>query len=347
MSKTIVVNNSFDATVMKKITKSSLNRLRKDALVDMAVTFGWNESHATKPLNKMIKEDFINFILQMADVFKDDISLEASLVSQDSASALAPSLLAPSKTPSLLPSVAASSVAPSVSKTPSLLPSVAPSSVAPSVSKTPSLMPSVVISSVASSLLPSVALSSVAPSVSKPSVAPSVSKTPPSVSKAPSVVQTLVPKQLAPPTEPPVKKFRADPVGGLSKNFVNLHIDEREKVTRDLVSMTLGGGGGGAVPKKRPPPLNLPLVESVVLDRRQRVDDVRLPQLVESTMPPTRDFGVFQFPEKTESSESGVRLKNAKELSDVLLEIKERNSDDLTALDDIDSLLSRAFGVVS
>ena len=341
MSKTIVVNNSFDATVMKKITKSSLNRLRKDALVDMAVTFGWNESHATKPLNKMIKEDFINFILQMADVFKDDISLEASLVSQDSASALAPSLLAPSKTPSLLPSVAASSVAPSVSKTPSLLPSVAPSSVAPSVSKTPSvsksLMPSVVISSVASSLLPSVALSS---------VAPSVSKTPPSVSKAPSVVQTLVPKQLAPPTEPPVKKFRADPVGGLSKNFVNLHIDEREKVTRDLVSMTLGGGGG-AVPKKRPPPLNLPLVESVVLDRRQRVDDVRLPQLVESTMPPTRDFGVFQFPEKTESSESGVRLKNAKELSDVLLEIKERNSDDLTALDDIDSLLSRAFGVVS
>jgi len=227
---------------------------------------------------------------------------------------------------------------------------LAQSSIAPSLLA----RPSVAQSSIAPSLLapPSVAQSSIAPSLPAPpsvSIAPSL-PAPPSVSQSAIAASLMPAAQSRAPllAEPPAKRVRANPVGSLSKELEKLDIVERgdaEKVTRDLKGMNLGGSG--AIPKKRPPPLNLPLIESVVLDRRQRGDDVRLPQLVESTMPPTRDSGVFQFPEKTESSESGVRLKNAKELSDVLLEIKERNNDDLTALDDIDSLLSRAFGVVS
>jgi hypothetical protein len=145
---------------------------------------------------------------------------------------------------------------------------------------------------------------------------------------------------------PPKKRRAAESLSdSVTRRIDQLSIDDAnpQKIIKDLETLNLG-----AVPKKRPPPLNIQLVESVILERRQRQDDVNLPQLVESTMPPTRDTSVFHFPEKLEAvSESGVRLRNAKELSDILIEIKERNSDDLSALDNIDSLLSRSFGVVS
>ena len=353
MSKTIVVENSFDATAMKKISKSSLNRMRKDVLVELAVKFGWSDSHATKPLNKMIKEDYINFILQMADVFRDDISLDASLM-QSTASAMsgtltasAMSLTTMSPTASAM-SPTASAMSPTASAI-SDIPESATSPTASAMSPTASAISDIPESATASAIsdIPESAKSLTAFSMSL--TASAMSPTASAMSLEASVVSEPPQKRLRRVSD--VVKYREQEKTKkknfrLSKDLENLKLNSsavpEETMTRQFSALHLG-----AVPKKRPPPLNLPLVESVVLDRRQGSEEHSLPQLVESTLPPTRETNIFQFPEKTEHSESGFRLRNAKELSDVLLAIKERNNDDLTTLDDIDSLLSRAFGVVS
>lgn len=57
----------------KNINKSFLVRLNKETLKEKALTLGLDENNSPKPLKKMLKEDYINFILQMKTTLQDDL----------------------------------------------------------------------------------------------------------------------------------------------------------------------------------------------------------------------------------------------------------------------------------
>ena len=233
--------------------------MRKDALIQMAQKFGWDESISSKPLKKMIKDDFIEYIMQMVEIFKND----QQPVDEE------PTEFIPASLPA-------------------------------------SLAEEFVI------------------------VQDAPSQTPDSWAIQESITKNEEANKECPQLEDSFNELAIEPKpeNTLIKSFSTMSV--------------------GAIPKKRPPPLNIPLVHSINVEHRPLKFQSDLPQLVESVLPIEKSSSVFFFPEKSETiSENGTRLRNAKELSDVLVEIKNFNNCGLASLGEIDSLLNRAFGVSS
>jgi hypothetical protein len=338
MSKIVTVDSSFNSSKMKKITKSSLTRLRKEALIELALKFGWSESHSSKPLKKTIKEDFIEYILEMAELFKDDLTPISLLSSQNEPDKVVEE--SPEKTCEFV-------VEEATAKEPSPIAASSPISKA-----SPAIKDSSPIANYSLMAINESTKESFPPIVESYSKVSPIAKASPMAIKESTKESSPIFKQDS-PTFQETLQITESVLSHSSKKrkLENLVTDEMEKLSiTDSVPTGLNEKFSnlnlGAIPKKRPPPLKIPLVQSLKLERNMTFDGAEFPQLVESVVP--SKSSIFHFPEKSDiSSENGIRLRNAKELADVLAEIKETNHPDLSTLNDIDALLSRAFGVVS